>query len=76
MALTECADNVGKNAELVHPETIVHVTKAYPRMKWSRCFAHTIQRENRLKPWAHTTHLGELDFPNGVLGNKLMEPYE
>jgi cyanamide hydratase len=69
-------DNVGKNPELVHKETVESVVAAYPRMKWSGCFAKTIKREIGLKPWAHTTHLGERDFPEGVLGNKLMEPYD
>jgi len=69
-------DNVGLHPELVHKATIEEVVKAYPRHKWSSCFAATIRRENGLKPWAHTTHLGEEEFPNGVLGNKLMEPYE
>lgn len=45
-------------------------------MMIGKCFAHTIQQENGLKPWAHTTHLGVKDFPNGVLENKLMEKYE
>jgi cyanamide hydratase len=78
-ALTQLAtifDNVGKNPELVHKETIESVVAAWPRMKWSGCFAGTIKREIGLKPWAHTTHLGERDFPEGVLDNKLMEPYD
>ncbi|TGO80337.1 hypothetical protein BELL_0009g00230 [Botrytis elliptica] len=32
--------------------------------------------ENALKPWAHSTHLGVRDFPDGVLGNKLMEKWD
>jgi cyanamide hydratase len=62
--------------ELVHKDTIEDVVKAYPRNKWLACFAKTIRKENGLKPWAHTTHLGEEDFPNGVLGNKVMAAYE
>jgi len=69
-------DNVGLHPELVHKTTIEAVVKAFPRHKWSTCFAKTIRKENGLKPWAHTTHLGEEEFPTGVLGNKLMEPYE
>lgn len=60
----------------MHPQTIVNITNAYPRLKWSQCFAHTIKQEMSLKPWAHTSHLGEKEFEEGVLGNKLMEPYE
>lgn len=36
----------------------------------------TIHKENGLKPWAHTTALGEEEFPAKVMGNKLMAPYE
>lgn len=69
-------DNMGGNAELVHKGTIEDVVKHFPRKKWSSCFAATIRKENGLKPWAHTTALGEEDFPVGVQGNKLMEPYD
>ncbi|KAK4444877.1 hypothetical protein QBC34DRAFT_414155 [Podospora aff. communis PSN243] len=69
-------DNVGKFAGIVHADTRVDVNKAFPRGGWSRCFAGTIQEELALKPWAHTTHLGERDFPEGVMENKLMEEYD
>lgn len=74
--LTAPIDNMGGHAELVHKATIEDVTKHYPRNRWSSCFAATIRKENGLKPWAHTTALGEDDFPNGVQNNKLMEPYD
>jgi cyanamide hydratase len=67
---------VGGHAALVHPATIADVTTHYPRNGWSSCFAATIREENSLKPWAHTTALGEEDFPTGVLNNKLMQPYD
>lgn len=69
-------DNTGSYADLVYPSTIEDVSKHFPRLKWSNCFAATIRRENSLKPWAHTTVLGEEAFPAKVLGNKLMAPYE
>lgn len=69
-------DNMGGNAELVHKETIEDVVKHYPRKKWSSCFAATIRKENGLKPWAHTTALGEEEFPGGVERNELMAPYD
>jgi cyanamide hydratase len=69
-------DNMGGHADLVHKETIEDVVTHFPRKKWSSCFAATIRKENGLKPWAHTTALGEEDFPQGVEGNKLMEPYD
>lgn len=69
-------DNTGSYADLVHPDTIEDVSKHYPRHQWSNCFAATIRQENGLKPWAHTTALGEEEFATKVLGNKLMQPYE
>lgn len=69
-------DNMGGNAELVHKGTIEDVVRHYPRRKWSGCFAATIRRENGLKPWAHTTALGEEAFPAGVENNALMAPYD
>jgi len=69
-------DNAGAYADLVHPDTIKDVCAHFPRHRWSGCFAATIHRENGLKPWAHTTALGEEAFPAKVLGNTLMEPYE
>lgn len=74
--LTAMIDNMGGHKDLIHEDTIKDVTNRYPRNKWSSCFAATIRKENGLKPWAHTTTLGEEDFPNGVQGNKLMQPYE
>lgn len=61
---------------MVDKGTIESVTKCFPRNGWSSCFAKTIRKENELKPWAHTTALGEEDFPNGVLDNQVMAPYD
>jgi len=67
-------DNMGMNPQLIHKETIESVTAAFPRKKWSSCFAATIREEVGLKPWSHTTAID--GFAEGVEGNKLMEPYE
>lgn len=78
-AITQLAtifDNMGQNASLVHADTIVDVVGAYPRLGWSACFAKVIRSENHLKPWAHTTHLGENAFPCGVENNQLMARWE
>ncbi|KAF8858128.1 cyanamide hydratase [Acephala macrosclerotiorum] len=69
-------DNMGGNPQLVDRGTIESVVKEFPRLKWSGCFAKTIRKENGLKPWAHTTHLGEREFPEGVEENDLMKPYD
>lgn len=69
-------DNKGGNPELVNRRTIESVVKAFPRNGWSGCFAATIRKEIGMKPWAHTTHLGERDFAEGVENNELMAPYD
>ncbi|KAJ0113804.1 hypothetical protein J7T55_010048 [Diaporthe amygdali] len=68
-------DNMGDNPGLIHSDTKVDVNKAFPRLGWSKCFSATIREEVGLKPWAHTTHLGEA-FPRGVENNKLMSEFE
>jgi cyanamide hydratase len=60
--------------DLVHKDTIVSVTEAYPRMKWSGCFASTIREEVEAKPWCHSTHIE--GFAEKVEGNGLMAPFE
>jgi cyanamide hydratase len=62
------------NPQLVHKDTITSVTEAFPRLKWTSCFAATIREEIGLKPWAHSTHIDQ--FAEKVEGNKLMEPYD
>ncbi|KAL8723581.1 MAG: hypothetical protein Q9181_007251 [Wetmoreana brouardii] len=76
LQLATIFDNIGGHKELVHKDTIENVTRHYPRNRWSSCFAATLRKEIGLKPWAHTTALGEEDFPNGVLNNELMAPYD
>ncbi|KAL4880345.1 hypothetical protein BJY04DRAFT_219341 [Aspergillus karnatakaensis] len=60
-------DNIGGNAQLVHDDTVKDVIEHYPRLKWSSCFSSTIAKELELKPWAHTTALG--DFKGDILKN-------
>ncbi|KAL9624876.1 MAG: hypothetical protein Q9160_000923 [Pyrenula sp. 1 TL-2023] len=74
--LATVLDNMGFHPRLVHRETIEDVVKAWPREGWCKCFSDVIRKENGRKPWAHTTKLGEDDFPNGVLNNALMRPYD
>jgi len=60
----------------VHKATRDDVNREFPRGGWAKCFADTVKEEMTLKPWAHSTHLGEEDFPNAVLGNTLMAEYD
>ena len=59
---------------MVHKKTIESVVEAYPRNKWTSCFADTIRKELELKPWAHSSHIE--GFTDIVEANKLMEPYD
>ncbi|KAL4957539.1 hypothetical protein BDW69DRAFT_180464 [Aspergillus filifer] len=62
-------DNTGGHAKLVHEDTIKDVIERWPRLNWSSCFAAAVEAEVSLKPWAHTTALG--DFKGAILGNPL-----
>lgn len=71
-------DNMGSRPGLVHARTRDEVVGRWPRLGWSACFESVIREEMNLKPWAHTSHLGEA-FPRGVLKNGetgLMSEYE
>lgn len=62
-------DNVGKNIELIHEETLAAANEKYPREGWKNCFALVIDRENAEKPWGHTSSLGVDAFRDSVLAN-------
>ncbi|KAK8112723.1 putative Cyanamide hydratase [Apiospora sp. TS-2023a] len=71
-------DNMGLRPGLVHARTRDAVVGKWPRLGWSGCFESVIREEMGLKPWAHTSHLGEA-FPKGVKENGetgLMSEYE
>ncbi|KAJ4302707.1 hypothetical protein N0V90_001597 [Kalmusia sp. IMI 367209] len=72
--LSTLFDNAGANPTLISRATIESVVAAYPRGHWSSCFAHTIDEELSLKPWAHSSAIP--DFAETVKGNKLMEPWD
>lgn len=74
MKLTDSVDNMGNQPHLVHEDVIKQVVAQHPRLKWSSCFAKTIDAEVAEKPWCHTTALE--GFRQAVAGNKLMEPYD
>ncbi|UKZ78172.1 hypothetical protein TrVFT333_005907 [Trichoderma virens FT-333] len=60
--------------EIIHTDTLKDVVKAFPRQQWLGCFAHTIDREESLKPWCHSTHIP--DFSKVILNNTFMQQYE
>ncbi|CAI5756740.1 unnamed protein product [Candida verbasci] len=71
LQISTILDNVGKNTDLIHKDTLNVINKKYSREGWLSCFANVIESENKLKPWSHTTSLGINDFKSGVLGNKV-----
>ncbi|KAL7935356.1 hypothetical protein V8C35DRAFT_333871 [Trichoderma chlorosporum] len=60
--------------ELINLDTLKDVVRVYPRQHWLGCFAGTIEREESLKPWCHSTHIP--NFAEAVLNNTFMLPYE
>ncbi|PTB35342.1 uncharacterized protein TrAFT101_011214 [Trichoderma asperellum] len=60
--------------EIIHTKTLKDVVEAFPRQQWLGCFAKTIDEEERLKPWCHSTHIP--NFSDGIRGNKFMQQYE
>lgn len=65
---------MGWQPYLISEDVIKQVVEQYPRLKWSGCFAQTIEDEISEKPWCHTTALD--GFKEAVEGNKVMEPYD
>jgi cyanamide hydratase len=65
---------VEKITDIIHTDTLVDVTKVYPRLQWLGCFADTIDREETLKPWCHSTHIP--DFSQVIRNNTFMQPYD
>ncbi|KAK4240512.1 hypothetical protein C8A03DRAFT_41934 [Achaetomium macrosporum] len=79
LQLATVYDNLGARAYLVHEATRADVNRAFPRHGWAACFAGTIREEVKVKPWAHSTHLGGSSgeqFANAVEGNLLMAEYK
>lgn len=73
-------DNVGEHplvkdfTKIIDQKTLADVNKAFPREGWLGCFADTVRKEERLKPWCHTTHIP--NFATQIEENELMKPYE
>jgi len=55
LQLATILDNVGLRASLVHSSLFGLATDAFPKIKWSSCFASVIIEEENHKPWCHTT---------------------
>ncbi|KAJ5922290.1 hypothetical protein N7516_009993 [Penicillium verrucosum] len=73
-------DNTGfhphvKNfGEMIHETTRTQINEAYPRIKWCAFFSSVIRKEEKIKPWCHSTHL--VNFDNEIEANTLMKKWE
>ncbi|KAL3451463.1 hypothetical protein BJX65DRAFT_304047 [Aspergillus insuetus] len=73
-------DNTGAHPRIegfegmVHAETRAWVNGLHPRLGWCGFFADTIRKEERVKPWCHSTHI--VDFDKQIEGNTLMREWE
>ncbi|TCD60599.1 hypothetical protein EIP91_009830 [Steccherinum ochraceum] len=84
LQLATILDNVGIRANLIHPQLIETTCAAFPRNGWSEVFGRTIEKEEHLKPWCHTTSFEVANWQRGmssqfatdVRGNKVMAKYE
>jgi cyanamide hydratase len=69
-------DNTGAHPRIkgfermVHPETRAWVNGLHPRLGWCGFFAETIRKEERAKPWCHSTHI--VYFDKQIEANTLM----
>ncbi|KAJ5192618.1 hypothetical protein N7449_008760 [Penicillium cf. viridicatum] len=60
--------------EMIHETTRTQINRAYPRIKWCTFFASVIRKEEKIKPWCHSTHL--VNFDNEIEANTLMKQWE
>ncbi|CAG9982217.1 unnamed protein product [Clonostachys byssicola] len=60
--------------KLIHDFTREEINKAFPRSKWCSFFSKTIEKEENIKPWCHSTHL--VDFAKEISANTLMKEWE
>ncbi|KAF8518142.1 cyanamide hydratase [Hysterangium stoloniferum] len=84
LQLATIIDNVGIRANLLSTSLIEATVAAFPRLKWSGCFASVINKELALKPWCHTSTFEipnwkegvPSNFAGDVLKNSLMNNFE
>lgn len=60
--------------EMVHKKTRTQINDDYPRAKWGVFFSSVIRKEEKIKPWCHSTHL--VNFANEIEANTLMKQWE
>lgn len=60
--------------KMLHDVTRAEINEAHPRLKWCTFFSKTVEKEERIKPWCHTTHL--VDFAKQIAENTLMRQWE
>lgn len=60
--------------KMIHDITRAEINKAHPRLKWCTFFSKTIEKEESVKPWCHSTHL--VNFDKEIQANILMKQWE
>ncbi|KAL4915657.1 hypothetical protein BDW62DRAFT_219221 [Aspergillus aurantiobrunneus] len=60
--------------KLIHDATRAQINEAYPRLKWCSFFSGVIRKEERIKPWCHSTHL--VNFDKEIEANTLLNRWE
>ncbi|TCD60598.1 hypothetical protein EIP91_009829 [Steccherinum ochraceum] len=66
LQLSTVLDNSGFRADLIHPKLIETTCAAFPRKGWSQVFSRTIEKEENLKPWCHSTVFEVPDWKRGM----------
>ncbi|KAA8910396.1 hypothetical protein TRICI_004194 [Trichomonascus ciferrii] len=75
LQLATAIDVVGNNGNLVHPNTVDNVVRAFPRLQLNVYFSDAMNNEVTLKPGCITASRGELYFSE-IKNNKLMQKYD
>ena len=60
--------------KMIHDTTRAEINEAHPRLNWCTFFSKTIQKEETIKPWCHSTHL--VNFATEIAENTLMREWE
>jgi cyanamide hydratase len=60
--------------KIIHDVTRAEINEAHPRLEWCTFFSNTIQKEETIKPWCHSTHL--VNFSKEIKANTLMRQWE
>lgn len=75
LQLATAIDVLGNNGNLVHPNTVDNIVRAFPRLQLNVHFSDAMKNEVTFKPGCITASRGELYFSE-IKNNKLMQKYD